>query len=270
MYRKQPFMPVPPYQNQPMSGFQTNPYSTYSSCPPNTPSYYQGSFQGSQPGWGTQDMQENPSFMPVPPYQNQPMPGFQTNPYSTYSCCPPNNPSYCQGGSYGSQPEWETQDIYGNQPSMPLPSYSNYTAPTPLWQTPAQTPYPPDIPFSGNGYASQYQPDSPPQSMPSFMPQNPYPSVGVSIGNAYEINAAPGTEPGNIVQLVQGLLQNESEQRLTFGANASWAMQKAAFQQGIPVNCFADASPKIVINLVEPSTDNTDENIIEATSTDKD
>ena len=215
MYRKQPFMPVPPYQNQPMSGFQTNPYSTYSRCPPNTPSYYQGRFQGSQSGW-------------------------------------------------------ETQDIYGKQPSMPLPSYPNYTAPTPLWQTPAQTPYPPDIPFSGNGYASQYQPDSPPQSMPSFMPQNPYPSVGVSIGNAYEINAAPGTEPGNIVQLVQGLLQNESEQRLTFGANASWAMQKAAFQQGIPVNCFADASPKIVINLVEPSTDNTDENIIEATSTDKD
>lgn len=102
------------------------------------------------------------------------------------------------------------------------------------------------------------------------MPQNPYPTAGVSIGNVYEINAAVGTEPGNIVQLVQDLLQNESEQRPTLGANIVHAMQKAAFQQGISVNCFADASPRIIINLVEPPTDNTDENIIETTATDKD
>ena len=92
------------------------------------------------------------------------------------------------------------------------------------------------------------------------MPQNPYPTAGVSIGNMYEINATPCTEPGNIVQLVQGLLKNESEQRPTLGANIVHALQKAAFQQGIPVNCFADASPRIVINLTEQPNPNEDEN----------
>ena len=244
MYGNQSFSPVSPYPNQPTPGFQDNPYSSYSSCPPNSSPYCQGSSQGSQLRWGTQDMNENQPFMPTPPYPNQPM-------------------SYFQGGSYGSQPEWGTQDIYGNQPPIPIPPYSNYTAPPPLWQPPVQTSYPPDTPygtFAENGYASQYQPDSPPQSMPSFMPQNPYPTAGVSIGNMYEINATPCTEPGNIVQLVQGLLKNESEQRPTLGANIVHALQKAAFQQGIPVNCFADASPRIVINLTEQPNPNEDEN----------
>ena len=266
MYRNQPSMSAPAYFNPPSSAFggQINHYP-----------YCQENPYSSQPELGTPNMYENQAFSPVPPYPNQPTSDFQNSPYSSYFNCPPNNFPYCQDGSSGSQPEWETQDIYENQPFMPVPTHPNYAEPASLWQPPTQTSYPTDTSystFSGNGYAAQYQPDSLSQSMPSFMPQNPYPTIGVSIGNVYQINAASSTDPGYLAQFAQELLRYESEQRPTLRANIGWAMGKKAFQQDIPANCYVDASPRIVINLAEQPNQNEEENttsnMIDTTLTD--
>ncbi len=263
MYRNQPSMSAPAYFNPPSSAFggQINHYP-----------YCQENPYSSQPELGTPNMYENQAFSPVPPYPNQPTSDFQNNPYSSYFNCPPNNFPYCQDGSSGSQPEWETQDIYENQPFMPVPTYAE---PASLWQPPTQTSYPTDTSystFSGNGYAAQYQPDSLSQSMPSFIPQNPYPTIGASIGNVYQINAASSTDPGYLAQFAQELLRYESEQRPTLGANIGWTMGKEAFQQDIPANCYVDASPRIVINLIEQPNQSDDENntsnMIDTTLTD--
>ena len=116
MYRNQPSMSAPAYFTPPAPTFggQTNHYP-YCQEPPYV----------SQPEWGTPNMYGNQAFSPVPPYPNQLTPGFQDNPYSSYFSCPPNSSPYCQGSSQGSQSGWGTQDMHGNQPFMPMPTYPN-------------------------------------------------------------------------------------------------------------------------------------------------
>ena len=268
MYGNQAFSPVPPYPNQPTPDFQNNPYSTYSSCPPNSSPYCQGSFQGSQPGWGTQDMHGNLPFMPAPTSPNQPMSGFQNNPYSTYSSCPPNNSPYYQGSFQGTPPEWGTQDMHGNPPFMPAPTSPNCSESVPLWQLP----YPPDTPY-GTPYGNpQYQENTYPQQIPSPMPQNPYPMIGIHTGTVYSIHTAPGTDIGYLAHLAENLEQLQQQQPI-LAANIGWTMGKTAFRQGIPANFYVDASPRIEFNLTEPpvsDTDTNNEGIIDTTLTDTD